>query len=212
MLIAPSDRYLIENSVMYVKDYKGPLDIVIDIGAHVGTFSVHCAARGAKVYAYEPSNWNFSCLVGNVEAARGLLGSIIPLKYAVTDKSGDVEYLRKAGHGTGQQSLCYRADRWPIENDCATLSLKDVLTNVFASEGKIDYLKCDIEGSEHRFYDMDEETRGLVGRVGFIEMSVHPLSNARYHESTGDVDYAAKMTNWLTLCGLPKERYLLVLV
>jgi FkbM family methyltransferase len=44
-----------------------PGDVWIDLGAHIGSFAVYAAARGAtRVYAYEPEESNFALLERNV--------------------------------------------------------------------------------------------------------------------------------------------------
>ena len=203
------DRHLIEGSVRFVKNHQGPLDVVVDLGAHVGTFSIWCAKKGATVYAYEPSDFNYRLLKNNIESNREEMpGYVYAEKCAVTEQSGNVASLRFGGVGSGQRSIDFNEDMYPVENDVPTISLSDLLESVFEAEGKIDYLKCDIEGTEWRFCDMDPETRELVGRIGFVEMSVHPLSNMNYFRGE-DIDYVEKMSDWLLSCGLPKDRFLL---
>ena len=68
------------------KEIKG--NIVIDLGAHIGVFSVYAALYGAeKVYAYEPLKENYDLLVKNI-AVNNLQDKIIPIQKAVTDKKG----------------------------------------------------------------------------------------------------------------------------
>ena len=44
----------------YTRDFKiNPKDTIVDIGAHIGSFSVYAAKKARKVISYEPSPENF---------------------------------------------------------------------------------------------------------------------------------------------------------
>jgi len=44
-----------------------PGDVVIDVGAHIGSFAIYAASLGAKVIAFEPATVNFDLLLRNIE-------------------------------------------------------------------------------------------------------------------------------------------------
>lgn len=54
----------IKNCYHFPDDLKG--QIVIDIGAHIGTASIYAGLRGARVFAFEPSLENYNLLVKNI--------------------------------------------------------------------------------------------------------------------------------------------------
>lgn len=60
----------IYNQVVVKNEYQLPATMlglrVLDIGAHIGCFSMACLMRGATVTAYEPHPDNFKCLRGNL--------------------------------------------------------------------------------------------------------------------------------------------------
>lgn len=44
-----------------------PKKTVIDIGAHIGTFSIYASSLGANVYSYEATTMNFNLLKANIQ-------------------------------------------------------------------------------------------------------------------------------------------------
>ena len=67
-------------------------DVVVDIGANIGVFTVYAATKTqSTVYAIEPFPSNFVCLEQNIHINR--LGNAIPLRFAVSDKSGTALFL-----------------------------------------------------------------------------------------------------------------------
>lgn len=60
----------------------GPTDVVWDIGANVGVFSLYAASRGCRVLAFEPAAANFFALTRNVEL-NALASHVTPYCIAV---------------------------------------------------------------------------------------------------------------------------------
>jgi len=195
------DKFLMEQAPKAIKEYKGPLDVVVDIGAHVGIVTLAAAHLGAKVYAFEPSELNIQILTRNI-VEHGLADKVTIIPMAVTNHSGDSLPLLMATNfcSSGQRSLVFKnSNEFPVESMVATISFKDLLRKIFSLEGKIDYLKCDIEGGEYLIIEEDPELKELVSKVGFIEMSVHPLGDNRYFK--GDPkNYVQIMEDWLESC------------
>lgn len=74
--------------------------VVIDAGAHIGTFSLMCAALGAeKIYAFEPLKDNYELLKGEVDK-NNLSAQIILINKALGDKEciSKIEYRAGAGY------------------------------------------------------------------------------------------------------------------
>jgi len=63
-------------------------DVVIDIGAHIGAFSILAGSHGAQVYSFEPFPRNFSHLQENV-VLNGLGHRISSFNLAVWDRTGE---------------------------------------------------------------------------------------------------------------------------
>jgi FkbM family methyltransferase len=134
--------------------------IVYDIGAHIGETSLIFARNKAKrIYAFEPSPFNFIKLKKNTEHLNNI--SIF-----------DVAFFDK-------KYTCRTRFR-----DCSTESSQDreqeikyVLIEDFISENKIaapDFIKIDIEGMEsillNTFKDLFEKIRPIV----YVEIHANP--------------------------------------
>lgn len=60
-------------------------EVLFDVGANVGLYTLYAAARGAKVYAFEPESQNYALLNRNV-FLNGLGDRITALNVALSDK------------------------------------------------------------------------------------------------------------------------------
>lgn len=120
-------------------------DIVIDIGAHIGAFSIECAIRGAKVLAFEPDPENFKILKKNIEV-NGFENIISVYDLAVSNFTGTAE-LYKDSKNNGSHSLI----KGCIDNGISgslkveTISLDDILLNYDSCK----LIKLDCEGAEY---------------------------------------------------------------
>lgn len=120
-------------------DLQMDTPIVVDIGAHVGAFSVGCALSvpTAKVIAYEPSVQRCEYLRRNVEV-NGLAGRVSVVRAAVTGSSGMAELT-----STGVVQAVSAGDSG---ERVATVSLDEIIQQV---GNRVDLLKMDSEGSEY---------------------------------------------------------------
>lgn len=119
-----------------------PGDIVFDIGAHIGSFSIFAASKGATVYSFEPSPLNYEKLVANI-ALNGYEGKIFPHNVAITNKVGKSKLFVSETDG-GVNSL-KESNEGALEIE--TLTIEKVIEKY--SLKSIDFLKIDIEGSEY---------------------------------------------------------------
>jgi len=138
------------NEIYISKEYNKSINkikdnsIVIDIGAHIGIFSVLAAklARNVRVYSYEPFNGSFQILIKNIELNR-LQENIHPFMIGIGNKkSTRMLFLDKnpAKHTMFDRK---KNNFIPIK----IISLKDIFTENRLS--KCDLLKLDCEGAEY---------------------------------------------------------------
>jgi FkbM family methyltransferase len=62
-----------------------PGDVVIDVGANIGVFTLYAAERGAHVYSYEPVAPTYAVLTQNVES-HGLLDKVRTHNVGLSDR------------------------------------------------------------------------------------------------------------------------------
>ena len=77
------------DTVEWVETFLKPGDVLFDVGANVGAYSLVAAkffGGGVRVYAFEPAFLNYTQLCKNVYL-NGCQGSVIPLPVALSDKT-----------------------------------------------------------------------------------------------------------------------------
>jgi FkbM family methyltransferase len=116
-------------------------DIVLDIGANVGMFSIYVKKKfGCRVIAFEPVLSNFEQFKKNI-LLNGLSLSDIELhNTAITDAEGGEIRIGTPIHNTGGSSAFYHTNDMPIS--------KTETIDKYITEG-CTYLKIDCEGGEY---------------------------------------------------------------
>ena len=145
-------------------------DVVVDIGANIGAFSVLAAKKAfdGKIYAYEPDKENYDMLKKNT----GLndLHNVFVSNAAVTGKRGYIDFftskLNNGGHSI-----------YGTDSKKATKVKSTTLSGIFKINNlkKINYLKIDAEGSE---YDILLNTPAeIIRKVDKIALEYHDYLN-----------------------------------
>ena len=114
-------------------------DFVIDIGAHIGSFSIYAASLGAKVLAFEPATVNFDLLRVNIE----LNNSLVDIqKLGIMDTGGEKTLIIREINFGGTSFFNTAGPSEIVQ----TVTLKEV----FDTENieRCDFLKIDCEGAE----------------------------------------------------------------
>ncbi|MDP3941909.1 MAG: FkbM family methyltransferase [bacterium] len=120
-------------------------DIILDIGAHIGYYTLIAArivGSNGRVYAFEPDPKNFSLLKKNVEENR--YKNVVLINKAVSDTDGDLK-LFLASKNTGDHRI-YK----PKERRKSVKIQSITLDNFFKNNYRVDLIKLDIQGSEVR--------------------------------------------------------------
>lgn len=161
---------------------------VIDIGAHVGTFSAYALVNGAaKVIAVEANRRNFD--TGLLPSVKNL-SQITPIHLAITDKDGDVVGIedsqnnsRVIGNSDGAMQV-------------STSTLKTLLQTNGVQDDEL-VLKMDIEGSEFDvLLNTDKDTMRKFSMI-YIEMHNKTHTNPAYQDHM-------LIANHLEDCGFEK--------
>lgn len=125
--------------------------VIVDIGAHIGSFSYACLKRGAKfVYAYEAHPENAEIAHKNLSTFKN---KIEINNLAVWRSDIKVDFLNHTGFPVDESNNLINTgggNVWSnIENiKIPTISLREVIDKILLRYDKIDIVKLDCEGSE----------------------------------------------------------------
>jgi FkbM family methyltransferase len=152
-------------------------DTIIDIGAHIGVFSIFAAhkAKNGKIYTFEPMKENFELIKKNLE-----LNKIKNVKAFNNAVSGQTEqklfFINK--RNTGGHSF-YEGEGQSKKVIVEAISLEDIIKNNKIK--KVDFLKMDCEGAEYDilFRSSDE----VLEKLNKISMEVHDIDEKLNIES-----------------------------
>jgi FkbM family methyltransferase len=151
-----------------------PGDVVIDVGAHVGAFSVPALFDnpGIKILAFEPDPQNFRLLKENA-ARNGLDGNrLLTYNLAVANTEEDLMFARGRTSTTGSVA---RAGFFKASPDSEMVVVSTTtIENIFRQHA-IDVcrlLKVDCEGSEYEI--LGRLSDATLARIENIIVEVHP--------------------------------------
>lgn len=133
-------------------NYQG---IFLDIGAHIGKYSILFADRFEKVIAVEPEENNFSTLLRNIRLNK-LEGKITPLKRAVYNESDLVLTMTLDSLNLGAHSvlsLRNSRDARLSQQDVRTITIDDITQRCEIPPEDISFVKIDVEGAEYLVLD-----------------------------------------------------------
>ena len=156
----------------------GPDDLVVDIGANVGVFSLYAARRTRnRVIAVEPYPLNFEFLVANLEANN--VTNVSCLNLAIVDRSGPLRLFHSSNDGG---HLLY--DHNAIEGRLSQSSTVEgkTLESLLEEAGvsRVNFLKLDCEGAEFPIlFDAPKPTLRDIDRIA---MEYHDGVTEHRHE------------------------------
>lgn len=124
-------------------------DIVVDIGAHIGTFSIPLAMNNPiRVFAIEPDRINSNYLRRNIEV-NSLDNRMVAIQKAIFSTTGESEFVEGDASTRGTLSttafsrMVSSNNRYTVE----TATFRDILKSY--NIDKIKLLKIDCEGAEY---------------------------------------------------------------
>jgi len=136
---------MVKNSYMLSRSDVQKCNTAIDIGAHIGVFSILLAflAKNIKVYAYEPEPSNYALLLENIKT-NNLESKVYPSKLAVSDSKGFVElYLHS--ESIGHSMFIHLPKSYRIK--VPSITLDDIFRDNNITT--CDLLKINAEGAEY---------------------------------------------------------------
>lgn len=171
-----ADEFINGECSKNIASYEGPLNVVVDIGAHVGFFTFAAINKGAgEVWAFEPQPQNYEKLVRNV-VEHNLLGRVIPVPLAIAGYREDsLMSIGKAGQNDGQNGIMMQTkmDSPYVAHAVSLDHVHDLM------RGSVDYLKIDIEGAEYLAFEDQVYSRYFLDQVNYLEIELHDPSTYR---------------------------------
>ncbi len=140
----------------FVKHIVGGDDLVIDIGANLGWYSVVAAKTAGAVIAFEPDALNYELLLDNLTRNK-LRERVVPLQIALSDLDAELEFeLSESNFGDHRvRQASSRGPEFYGEGTRRTVRVKgrpldSVLDELRVAASPIKLLKIDTQGSEVR--------------------------------------------------------------
>lgn len=159
--------------------------IVVDVGAHIGIFSVKAARKVSnqgRVIAIEPEKENYSLLVTNKKTNN--LENIISIHGALADRSGIARLYSHKGHN-GMFSIVAKHSSNYAEVPLLTL---DGLSRKLNFR-EVDFLKIDAEGAEMEILKggrrMLQRSNAKIVVAGYHKPADNPRVIASFLRSLG---------------------------
>jgi FkbM family methyltransferase len=170
--VQPIDNIFINDEIFFDKAYELhrqvlKRDVVFDLGAHVGIFSIKAAAVASKVISVEPNPFNFKLL--NFNARSNHLENLITVNSAVADYDGDAKMYLHSRSGWGS-ILSTRAHSSVSSVNVKVRKLDTIVEELDIK--RVDFLKIDVEGAE--FYVLKGAINTIKKHRPFIVMEYHP--------------------------------------
>lgn len=138
-------------------------DVVLDVGANIGTFTAYAALKGAsKIYAFEPEEKNFECLKHNVPP----WAKLFPM--GIAPEHG--EYTFFVDKNPGGHSFI---DGWSTRTGEKRKIQCMSIPSFFKQEKieRIDFMKMDVEGAEMDIFE--SLSLEYFRKIGIIIFELH---------------------------------------
>lgn len=152
-----------------------PGDVLYDVGANMGQYSLYAAKRGIRVHAFEPESQNFALLCRNIAVNK--LGDLItPWPIALTDKEGlDQFYVTTLIPGGSCNSFGEQVDyhlqhkQFAFNQGCYGTRLDKMCQH----HEYPTHIKIDVDGLEHKVLNGALMTLNAGVRSVLVETNTH---------------------------------------
>lgn len=148
-----------------------PGEILFDIGANVGSYSVYAGVKGITVYAFEPEADNYALLTKNL-SLNGIKENAYCLALSNENKFG---MLNLSQRGAGGSCHSFGNDGGKIQQGCMAVKM----SNLFELGLPVpDHIKIDVDGNE---LDVVEGIGSYLADIKSIIVEIDPNSD-KHHE------------------------------
>jgi len=165
--VGSSDKFAVWEvfgSKVYPINSLKQTSVLIDIGAHIGTFSIYAASKQptSTIYSFEPDKDNFEVLQENIRINN--FNNIKSENIAVSDLTRKKIYYK--GENGAMNSFYNKDYKKPIQIDC--IGIVEIINQI----GDIDYFKMDCEGAEYEILQAISDNN-LFPHVKYFVMEYH---------------------------------------
>ena len=139
------------NELSFLEALLKPEMVFVDVGAHLGLYTLYAAGRAAAVWSFEPSSREFAGLRRNIE--RNKLSGVHAMQLALGSGDRDAELRVAASMHSGQNTLRSFSHAGVVAERVETVGVRRL--DRFADEhnlGRIDVIKVDVEQTEHEVF------------------------------------------------------------
>jgi FkbM family methyltransferase len=157
-----------------------PGDVVLDIGANIGWYSISIPlkCKGASVYSFEPIQSSFNLLKKNLKMNNLNSDNAYNIGFANENKTVKFYFDVKFAMASSMANL--RQDEATVTEECEVKKLDDFVSAT-PSLNRIDFIKCDVEGSELFVFQGGYEIIKKYKPIIFSEMLRKWAAKFDYH-------------------------------
>lgn len=169
--------YEITDSAMIMR-LVSPNDIVIDIGANMGWYSINIAKTYplSKVHAFEPIPKTYTFLEQNIKLNQ--VSNIVAHHFGLSNEPKDLTFYFYP-EGSGNASSANLSERTDAE--LVTCHVERLDDFVSVNKLHVDFIKCDVEGAELFAFQGAAETLQRDKPIVFTEMLRKWAAKFNYH-------------------------------
>ena len=158
---------------VYDRLFTGRHDLlVLDIGAHIGLWSMYASRYCKKIYAIEPSEEIYRVLLKNL--SHNGYENVEPVKVAIAN-ANTVTSLYTGGQNT-TATLVGDSNRGSQEVECWTLPKLFLEKKI----EHVDIMKLDVEGAEFGIFGGDHFSE-VCGKIDVIVGEIHKWANRNFN-------------------------------
>jgi FkbM family methyltransferase len=168
---------------------RGKYKKVMDIGANIGLHSLILNKCGYEVFAFEPDLQHYQILKRNIELNEGK--AIHVNNAAISNKSGQMEFIRVLGNTTGSHLAGSKKDPYG-ELEKFQVAVVDI--NQYINE--MDLIKLDVEGHEKEII-LSTKVDNWLSTDSFVEIENEENAHAIYNFfKDSEVNLFSQKRNW----------------
>lgn len=183
-----------DNMAKMVEKLCQPSPVILDIGAHIGIYSIACSRiSGSKVYGFEPMQGAFQMYKHNVTANK--LDNVFPFNFGISDICEEgVISMPDGASGSSSFSVEFSSKG---RKNAETVSFKTL--DGFVRENavdRIDFIKIRIQGEGHEAAAFNSAHKSIERFRPFIQLIYDPVKYAENGVSTDLFLETAKALNY----------------